>query len=309
MPEPKLKRPSLSAINPLKNPGIRKLTPPNVFTVNRAPTTNDFLNRQIGDIWIDRSTSPREVYMLVKKEKRVGTWLNFPRTGLLTALRADDGNEADPAVDNIINIAGGTGITTSAAILNTLTVTLDTPVSPTNGGTGLTAVLNHSLVVGSGAAAMTELGVAVNGQIPIGSAGLDPVLANITGTGAITVTNGAGTISIGGGGTIWNVITVNLNPMINYNGYICNKAGLLTLTLPTVAATGTTLRVTGMNTALGWSIAQNAGQQVHFGNLSTTAGVGGSISSTLTRDSIELVRVVENLEWGVISAIGNLTVV
>lgn len=56
----------------------------------------------------------------------------------------------------------------------------------------------HSLAVFEGtSSALTALGVASNGQIPIGSNGADPVLANITSSGGtITVTNGAGTINI-----------------------------------------------------------------------------------------------------------------
>lgn len=44
---------------------------------------------------------------------------------------------------------------------------------------------------------LTSLGVAANGQIPIGSTGTTPVLANITATAnQITVTNGVGTIAL-----------------------------------------------------------------------------------------------------------------
>ena len=45
--------------------------------------------------------------------------------------------------------------------------------------------------------AITALGVATNGQIPIGDGATDPILATITGTASeITVTNGAGTITL-----------------------------------------------------------------------------------------------------------------
>ena len=36
------------------------------------------------------------------------------------------------------------------------------------------------------------------------------------------------------------------------------------------------------------TIAQNDGEAIHFGNVDTTVGVGGSISSTEQYDSIEL---------------------
>ena len=61
----------------------------------------------------------------------------------------------------------------------------------------LTGLTNHSLLVGAGTPTITSLGVAMNGQLPIGSAGANPVLANITSSGGtITVNNGPGTIDL-----------------------------------------------------------------------------------------------------------------
>lgn len=75
------------------------------------------------------------------------------------------------------------------------------PLSYTDGGDFVTLglpVTAHSLIVGSGTA-ITELGVATNGQLPIGSTGADPVLATLTGTAnQITVTSGAGSITLSG---------------------------------------------------------------------------------------------------------------
>ncbi len=67
----------------------------------------------------------------------------------------------------------------------------------TLGGTGISEPTDHTLIVGSGSSAMTELGVATNGQLPIGSTGVDPVLATITGTAnEITITIGTGSITL-----------------------------------------------------------------------------------------------------------------
>ena len=106
----------------------------------------------------------------------------------------------------------------------------------------------------------------------------------------------------------WAVITADQSAVVN-NGYIANKSGLLTLTLPTVSAVGSLIELTGMNTALGWKIAQNANQIIHFGNTNTTTGVGGSLASTLTYDAVRIVCNVANLEWIVLSAQGNITIV
>ena len=220
-------------------------------------------------------------------------------------LRADGPTDAQAAA-GVFTLAGGTGVTTTGAA-STVTIDLDTPVTVAHGGTGVVTLTDHGLLVGSGVAAVTSLGSATNGQIPIGSTGADPVLGTITGVGAIAVANGAGTISISGGGTSWTAIAVNQN-IVNYEGYICNKVGLLTLTLPAVAAVGTFFEVTGITTDVGWRIAQGAGQQINFGDQSTTAGVTGYIESTQRRDSVKLVCVGEDDEWNVVSAIGNITI-
>jgi len=151
-----------------------------------------------------------------------------------------------------------------------------------------------------------------NGQVIIGSTGGTPTAATITAGAGISITNAAGSITVAaaGGGLTWSVITADQGATVN-NAYICNKAGLLTLTLPASADIGDTIRVTGINTALGWKIAQNANQRIHFGTSSTTTGVGGSLASVEVRDSIELVCVVagSSTEYNVISSVGNITVV
>ena len=65
------------------------------------------------------------------------------------------------------------------------------------GGTGLTTITDHGLLLGSGTDAITPLAAATDGQLPIGSTGADPVLAALTGTAnQITITNAAGSITI-----------------------------------------------------------------------------------------------------------------
>ena len=62
------------------------------------------------------------------------------------------------------------------------------------GGTGVSTLTDGGILLGSGAGDITALGVATNGQIPIGDGATDPVLAAPTGGNGITVTLGAGTI-------------------------------------------------------------------------------------------------------------------
>jgi len=134
---------------------------------------------------------------------------------------------------------------------------------------------------------------------------------NLIGTGGLSFVGTPGTSTItgtlSGTGITWNVITASSASMAVNNGYITNNAGVVTLTLPTTAAIGSTIQVTDLG-AGGWSIAQNAGQQINFGLLSTTAGTGGSLSSINQFDSVEMVCVVADTTFNVLSSIGNLTV-
>lgn len=78
-----------------------------------------------------------------------------------------------------------------------ITIGIVNPLIVAKGGIGTASLTDHGLLVGSGTAAVTALGVAANGKIPIGSAGADPVLAEITGTAnQITSTPGAGSITL-----------------------------------------------------------------------------------------------------------------
>ncbi len=76
-------------------------------------------------------------------------------------------------------------------------VTLTTPLTVPNGGTGVATLTDHGILLGSGTDAITPLGVATNGQLPIGSTGADPVLATLTGTAnQVIVANAAGSITL-----------------------------------------------------------------------------------------------------------------
>lgn len=115
------------------------------------------------------------------------------------------------------------------------------------------------------------------------------------------------TINVASDNLMWNEVVGTSQAMAIHNGYITNNAGLVTLTLPVTASVGDIIRVTGKG-AGGWEIAQNAGQQIFFGNQSTTIGATGGLSSTNQRDTCELVCITDDSEFNVISSIGNLTV-
>lgn len=111
----------------------------------------------------------------------------------------------------------------------------------------------------------------------------------------------------GGGGQVitWSTVTTNTQ-MVIQSGYIAN--GSIVFTLPATAAIGDQVIVLGRGAS--WSIHQNAGQKIYFGNVSTTLGVGGSLSSTDSHDNISLICQVANTSWSVFPPPqGNITVI
>jgi len=133
---------------------------------------------------------------------------------------------------------------------------------------------------------------------------------SLLGTGGVLVSGNAGTntltISVSGSGFMWSVVTTDTS-MSAFNGYITNSASPITLALPATAAVGDTYSITGLG-AGGWDISQNAGQNVIVGGVSTTVGVGGSITSTNRYDDVTIVCVVANTTFKIRTS-GTYTVV
>ncbi len=174
------------------------------------------------------------------------------------------------------------------------------------------AVTNHSILLGgANSHTINNLGVATNGQLPIGSTGADPVLATLSGGTGVSIVNGAGSITInaGGGGLTWIDVTGAAASGAVNTGYIADNAGLVTLTLPALAAQGTVIAIVGgVSGTGGWKIAQNAGQNLQIGKLSSTSGVTGFLASTNQYDAVYLLCVVANTTWVTLNSVGNITV-
>ena len=171
-----------------------------------------------------------------------------------------------------------------------------------------TTVTQHDVLIGGASNAITSLAL-TNGQLAIGNTGNDPSAATLSAGTGVTITNGAGTISVSavGGALTWTVVTGATQAMAVNNGYIANRAGTVAFSLPTTSAVGDLVAVTGINTATGWSIGYTTNQQIFFGSSSATVTTG-SLASTAIRDTVYLVCMTANLTWNVVSSIGNITV-
>lgn len=159
-------------------------------------------------------------------------------------------------------------------------------------------------------------GLQTNGQLWIGSTALNGGgthvnVGTISAGAGISVTNGAGTISIastGGTALIWSAVSVNTSMAVNHGYIAISPGGALTFSLPAVSAVGDQLAVI-LDGATSFTITQGAGQTVRLGNAVTTAGVGGSMTSTQQGDSVMLVCSVANLKWNIFASMGNPTIV
>ena len=135
---------------------------------------------------------------------------------------------------------------------------------------------------------LARLGIGTNGQSLVVSSGL-PAWANVSAMS-------------------WTTVTGTSQAAAVNSGYIVNSGTLSTITLPATAAIGSVLEIVGVG-AGGWRIAQAAGQQIVFGNISNSAGTGGQLNSTHQRDAIRLVCIVADTTWQVVSSIGNIDVI
>jgi hypothetical protein len=149
-----------------------------------------------------------------------------------------------------------------------------------------------------------------NGQLIIGSTGATPAVATLTAGTGVAITNGAGSITIAAtGASLWVDQTTPSVVMAVNTGYTSDAgASLVTFTLPTTAAIGDSLEINGKGSG-GWTIAQASGQQIHFGNVVTTSGTGGSLSSSNQYDCIRLRCITANTTFIAVSSIGNITYV
>lgn len=183
----------------------------------------------------------------------------------------------------------------------------------TTGAWSAPTITQNSVVIGDANNEIKSTAALTNGQVVIGSTGVNPVPATLTAGSGITITNGAGTITIAStsvSGLTWSTTSVNLAPMVKDNGYIAiSPGGALTFALPATAGStiGDTIALT-LDGATSWQVTQAASQQIRIGSSQTTAGTGGSLTSTAQGDTVTLVYQATG-RWNVISLNGNITVV
>lgn len=174
----------------------------------------------------------------------------------------------------------------------------------------LSTLATHNAVLTTNATGVITPIAVIDGQVVIGSSAGAPLAATLTASTGITITNGHNSITIASNGANpWVDQTTASVTMATNTGYTSDAgASLVTFTLPTTASIGDWVEINGKGSG-GWVIAQAAGQSIHYGNLTTTVGVGGSLASSNQFDCVRLRCLTANTIWTVVSTIGNLTVV
>jgi hypothetical protein len=209
-------------------------------------------------------------------------------------------------IDDSANIAGVNNLTVGGAF----SLTAD-QVQVSEGGTGVSSFPANTILYGNGSGAIQNTGALANGQLLIGSFGNPPAVATLTAGANISITNGAGSITIAStasGGLTYQAVAGTSQAMDPNTAYQNDNAALTTFTLPATAPKGSRIELIGFG-AGGWIVAQAAGQSVIIGTAQTTVGVAGNISSSNRYDNIEMVCVVEDATWKVVDMQGNINYV
>ena len=209
-----------------------------------------------------------------------------------------------------LTTTGSTNITfpTSGTLVNTAVTTLS---SLSSIGTITTGVWNGT-VIGS-----TYGGTGVNNgasTITLGgsfsTSGANSLTLTTTGATNVTLPTSGTLSTIGANGVSVTNVTgtaVTMTDSAAVNIYVANNASQVTLTLPVTTTLGHIFKIIGVG-AGGWKIAQAAGQLINFqnngANVATTTGTGGSMTSNLSTDCIELGATVANTTFTATSIYG-----
>lgn len=185
------------------------------------------------------------------------------------------------------------------------------PITIPEGGTNAITMANTNGINYFDGTRIVTAAALTNGQLLIGSTSAAPVASTLTAGSGISITNGAGSISISstGGGLPWTDISVaGPTTMAVNNGYIANNAAQVQLLLPTTAAEGSVISVVGKG-AGGWVVQQNSGQTIHDGSINSTTGVGGTVATQQQYSCIDLICTTANSDWVIAGGRGNVTII
>lgn len=165
-------------------------------------------------------------------------------------------------------------------------------------GTGLATATNSATLVSGSTGTPVWSSTMTNGQVVIGNTGNTPAAATLTAGTGISITNGAGSITIATStsGMTWTTVTGTTQAAAVNNGYITNNAGAVTVTLPTTFAIGDAIEIKGLG-AGGWILAAGTATTIRIGSSVTSSA--GSLTSANQYDTVKVTGLVANTTWSV----------
>ena len=173
--------------------------------------TATLTTEQVQDIVGGMVTGNTETGITVTYEDGDGT-LDF----VVGTLNQDTtGNAATATALETARTINGTSFDGTANITITAAgSTLSDTVTVAKGGTGATSLTDGGVLLGSGTDAITATAVLGNGQLLIGDNSTDPAVATLTEGSNVTITNGAGTITIAAADTNTQLSTEEVQDIV-----------------------------------------------------------------------------------------------
>lgn len=178
----------------------------------------------------------------------------------------------------------------------------------TASGAALLATQNSSVLLTTAAGVHVQSATMTDGQLIIGNTGNTPSVGSLSAGANISITPGAGTISIAATGSAsfsWTEVVGTTQAAAVNSGYITANVAQTTVTLPATAPVGSIVAVVGKGNS-GWRLVANTGQTIKLG--SSTTSSGGDLTATNQFDSVEVVAITANTTWVARFVIGNLQI-
>lgn len=173
------------------------------------------------------------------------------------------------------------------------------PIEVSNGGTGATTLASNNLLLGNSTSPLAGAGSATDGQIPIGSTGNTPSLATLSAGAGISITNGAGSITLANT-NVNNMVLIQTQTASN-SATIDFTTGITSTYLNYVFVLNNILPVSGTNAGLALRVSTNAGASWladlnYFSNARSLAYDGTTINNN---------TVTSGNQWVLTSAMSN----
>lgn len=157
------------------------------------------------------------------------------------------------------------------------------------GGTGSVSFnINGAVYSNTTTTGVLQAATLTSGQLLIGGT-TTPAAATLTPGTGISISNGNNSITIAstGAGFAWTDVTGATQTIAVQNGYLTDRGGGVTYTLPASASIGDTFKIVGKAGLA--TITPNANQQLLIGSASGTVGATGTAVATNAGDCITFV--------------------